>query len=75
VVVAPAVVVGAPLVMAVAAVVVAVAVDVGPVVWTSPSPCALATLQNPESATTRIVAATNLLHCPAVRPGVIRQDS
>jgi hypothetical protein len=59
-------------VVATAAVVVAVAVDAGPVVWTSPSACALVTLQKPKSATTRIVAAPNLLHCPAVRQGVVR---
>jgi hypothetical protein len=65
-------VVFATVVAATAAVVVAVAVDAGPVVWTSPSACALVTLQKPKSATTRIVAAPNLLHCPAVRQGVVR---
>jgi hypothetical protein len=65
-------VVFATVVAAPAAVAVAVAVDAGPVVWTSPSACALVTLQKPKSATTRIVAAPNLLHCPAVRQGVVR---
>jgi hypothetical protein len=65
-------VVGAAVVVAAVAVVVDVAVDVGPVVWTSPSACAPGTLQKPKSATTAIAAATNLLHCPAARRGVVR---
>jgi hypothetical protein len=72
VVVAAVAVVGAAVVVAVVAPVVDVAVDVGPVAWTSPSACAPGTLQKPKSATTAIVAATNLLHCPVARRGVVR---